>query len=251
MKNYVSYKIVLPENRDLCDQNQEYIWLEIEGERQKVRIHDYKKMFSIPKLYEQVVYRHLKCCSPNVLAGLMHKHIKHTQGILQPLRILDFGAGSGISGKKIRKRLSCEALVGLDILPEAKDSAYKEHPGIYDKYYIMDCMNLNQEEVDILKSWRFNTLFVVGALGFDDIPLNSFLNVYNLLEDNAWIAFNIKDRFLKQNIQSNSFNRLFASIFKDQMSVLEQKRYRHRYAVSGCPLYYYAIVGKKISNVTF
>ncbi|MBW2362941.1 MAG: methyltransferase, partial [Deltaproteobacteria bacterium] len=49
--------------RELC-QDEVYFYL-LEGDsKEKIRLHDYERIFDVPGLYEQVVYERLKCQSP-------------------------------------------------------------------------------------------------------------------------------------------------------------------------------------------
>ncbi len=53
-------EIVIPLIADL-DQNQKYILMCQGEEKQQIRLHDYKTIFSIPGLYEKIVYEILEC----------------------------------------------------------------------------------------------------------------------------------------------------------------------------------------------
>ena len=49
-----------------------------------------------------------------------------------------------------------------------------------------------------INKWNFNVLLTVAALGYGDIPTQGFINAFNLVEKDGWIAFNIKDRFISE-----------------------------------------------------
>jgi hypothetical protein len=38
-------------------------------------------------------------------------------------------------------------------------------------------------------------LVTVAALGFGDIPAKAFIEAFNIIKSEAWVAFNIKDTF--------------------------------------------------------
>ena len=66
--------------------------------------------------------------------------------------------------------------------------------------------------------------------------------------DDGWIAFNIKDTFLTSG-DSIGYKDIIQGISKDDFSVHQRKRYRHRFSLGGEELNYTAIVGKKIRDV--
>ncbi|HEX9746708.1 MAG TPA: hypothetical protein VGB30_14920 [bacterium] len=89
----------------------------------------------------------------------------------------------------------------------------------------------------------------VAALGYGDIPPLAFYNSYNLIQTDGWIAFNIKEDFLK-DIDETGFSRLIHRITRSGvMQIQTYKRYCHRLSVAGDPLHYIAVVGRKIRNI--
>jgi predicted TPR repeat methyltransferase len=163
------------------------------------------------------------------------------------LRVLDFGAGNGIAGECIEEEIGCNALVGVDIVPEAVSATHRDRPGLYDDYYVMDLCEIQREEERQLMQWDFNALITVSALGYGDIPSRAFVNAFDLLKNDAWIAFNIRDRYLEESDDSG-FKDMIDNMFEGSLSVLQKKSYRHRFSMSGKPLHYVVIVGKKITD---
>ena len=72
----------------------------------------------------------------------------------------------------------------------------RDRPDLYNYYYVMDLTQTDSEQVKELMQYDFNAPITVGALGFGDIPPGAFLNALSLIQDDGWVAFNIKDRFL-------------------------------------------------------
>jgi hypothetical protein len=137
-----------------------------------------------------------------------------------------------------------QKLVGLDILPEARAAALRERPDVYDDYYVMDLAEPGDQARDTLAQWNFNTLVTVAALGFGDIGTRAFANAYNLMSDGAWVAFNIKDRFLSDTDESG-FNETIEQLIENGFELLESHRYCHRFSLAGAPLHYHVMVGRK------
>jgi len=246
--DYSEYKIEFPSPEFRMDQRKEWIIVHSEGSDEKICLHDYARFYEIPGLYEEVIYKRLKCNSPQVICGLLKKELQKKGEGSQNLRALDFGAGNGIVGEYLKQKIRCDVLVGVDIITEALDAAQRDRPGIYDDYYVMDLSQPKKFEEKKLEMWNFNVLITIGALGFNDIPTRAFINAFNIVEDDAWVAFNIKDKFLSKNDDSG-FKNVLDSMVGDSFHVLQMKRYCHRLSISGEPLHYHAIVGKKVKKV--
>ncbi|MGH3822900.1 MAG: methyltransferase, partial [Pseudonocardiaceae bacterium] len=62
----VDFEILLPEVGHDPDLAQDEEWCEVvvEGERRRIRFHDYHEIYSIPGLYERLFYDTLGCESP-------------------------------------------------------------------------------------------------------------------------------------------------------------------------------------------
>jgi len=244
------YYIEYPDGQSSQALDEEWILVKIGKAAQKIRLHDYHRIYQVPGLYEEVICRRLKYSSPQVLCALLKKEIRRAGNEGQPLRVIDFGAGNGLSGQCLKQQLSCELLVGVDIIEEAYAAVQRDRPHIYDHYYILDLADEQQSRDAGLRRFYFNTLITVGALGFGDIPVQTFLRALDLLPLNAWIAFNIKDTlFLEEDV--SGYKEALDSILGNSLLVLQTKRYRHRYSISGSPLYYYAVIAKKVKEISW
>jgi hypothetical protein len=93
---------------------------------------------------------------------------------------------------------------------------------------------------------ELSCLTTAAALGFGDIPPLAFAEACNLLADDAWVAFTIKDRFLDDSEDESSFA-TFVNRMCDtgRLEVVAKKRYRHRLAADGRELHYVAVVARK------
>jgi len=239
----LSYEIVVPDMDQQLDQDEEWIIVKEKGKQEKLRLHDYDRIYKHPGLYEQIFCQKLRCDSPTVICDLLDE----TRGNVEGCRILDFGAGNGMVGKEIINK-GGNLIVGVDIIKEAKEAAQRDHAGVYKDYYILDMTELGKEEAEELRRYHFNTLISVAALGFEDIPPKAFLNAFNLVQKNGWIAFNIKDRFLSEK-DDTGYKNLMSGISDDNLDIIRQKRYCHRLSLSGKELYYIAIIGRKKTDV--
>lgn len=229
-------------------QDEAYFFLVDGGKKEKVRLHDYDRIFEIPGLYEQVLYDRLKCQSPETVVRVLRDSVSQSQQRLNELRVLDFGAGNGMVGEEL-KRQGVSRLVGVDILPEALDATLRDRPEVYDAFYVMDFTALNDSEREELNSWSFDCLVSVAALGFGDIPPTAFLEAFNTIADGGWVGFNIKETFLDTRDDSGFSQLIRNLIFSEYLDLYLLQRYRHRYSIEGEPLYYFALSGKKNADV--
>ncbi len=241
------FNIELPE-LEAIEQGKEFFILEHNGQKEKIEFHDYDRIYDIPGLYEYLFYERYQCNSPEVVCGLLKKHIHEEPKEESDIHALDIGAGNGMVGEQLVD-LGASTVVGIDIIEEAAEAAQRDRPGIYDDYHVADLTNLKPEVERSLEETDFNCMTVVAALGFDDIPPAAFAQGYNLVSTHSLVAFNIKEDFVCEKDQSG-FCRLVSLLEEDGfMNILERHRYRHRFCQDGTPLYYYAVVGEKMEDI--
>ncbi|MGE4157973.1 MAG: methyltransferase domain-containing protein [Planctomycetota bacterium] len=228
-------------------QDQAFFEIEESGNSQLVRFHDYAAIYKRPGLYEQLFYDRLKCCSPAKVAGILLKVVGDYGHSVNELRVLDVGAGNGMVGEEIMKE-GVARLVGLDIIPEAKIALERDRPGLYDDYYVTDLTRTHPEELEELRTWRFDAMLSVAALGFGDIPPLAFVTAFNLVETPGWVAFNIKESFLDADDGSGFSDLVRHLIFDKYIQIHHMERYSHRVSIDGKKLFYYAIAAMKIRD---
>jgi SAM-dependent methyltransferase len=233
-----------PAREETPDQDEAAFYLVEEEERTEIRFHEYGEIYRRQGLYEQLFYDRLKCQSPGKVSEILEATLRKNSCQHSELRVLDLGGGNGMSGEAVAK-YGVARLVGVDIVPEARDAAFRDRPGLYDHYYVCDMGHLDDEERSELEAWNFDCLLTVAALGFGDIPAVVLAEGLELVSDTAWIAFNIKDSFLDPS-DGSGFSRMIRElVFSDYMQLHHMERYRHRLAIDGKPLYYYAVVARK------
>jgi len=232
------------------DVSQDREWCEviIDGEPRRFRFHDYDRVFRIPGLYEHLFYEQLECCSPSRVADLLAEVMQDFDDDPQDLHVLDVGAGNGMVGDELDAR-GAEKLVGIDIIPEARDATHRDRPGLYEDYLVTDLTNLPERDEETLRDHKFNCLTTVAALGFGDIPPRAFLKALDLIETPGWIAFNIKEDFVHER-DSSGFCRLIRQLARDEVIQPQAyRRYPHRLSMKGEPLHYVGMVARKLKDV--
>lgn len=236
--------IALPEPGIPLEQDSEWCVARVNERWSEFRFHDYGDIYDVPGLYERLFYDVLECRSPSTVCGLLADGLAAEGEVPESLRGIDLGAGNGIMGEELR-RLGVEHLSAVDIIDSAARASARDRPQVYDAYHVADMTAPPEDVRHELKEQEINLLTCVAALGFGDIPPDAFCNSYDLVADEGWVAFNIKDEFLRTEDRSGFRVMIDDAIADDVMTVCKQKRYRHRLATNGEPIDYMAIVARK------
>jgi len=244
------YRIKFPKIKaNDFEQDEEYFFLEEpDAQERKILFHEYAEIYKIQGLYEQLFYDRLKCNSPAKVSDALRYSLSQVHEHFTELRVLDLGAGNGMMGEKLREH-GVSRLVGVDIIPEAKEAAVRDRPMVYDAYYIENFCNLTIQQRENIHEWSFNCLTTVAALGFGDIPAKAFMEAFNILQSEGWIAFNIKETFLDKSDESGFSIAIRELILSEYLDVYYLERYQHRLSMEGQPLYYFAISGRKNADI--
>ena len=236
-----------PESSNL-NQDEVYFYLQDNDDNVKIRFHDYDKIYNVQGLYEQIFYDRLKCTSPEKVASILEASLKQSDDNLSELRVLDFGAGNGMMGESLKEH-GVSRLIGVDIIQQAYEATVRDRPGLYDAYYVEDFTKLSEEKREDIASWQCDCMVTVAALGFGDIPTQAFIEAFNIIEAEGWVAFNIKETFFDIRDKSGFSKLIRELIFSKYLDVYHIERYRHRLSIEGEPLYYFAIAGRKNADV--
>ena len=228
---------------DGVNQDKEWCDVVVNGTKRRIRFHDYSDVFRIPGLYEELFYDRLKCCSPSYVANLLESLVHEYGEQTNQLRVLDVGAGNGMVGDELHA-LGVSSIVGVDILPAAMQAATRDRPGVYDDYRITDLTDLPEKDERDLRQVKANCLTTVA-----DVPPLAFAKSLDLISPRGWLAFNLKEEFLRE--QDNSgFSRLIRRLNRDGfIQTLCYRRYQHRLSITGEPLFYLAVIAKKLKDL--
>ena len=76
--NAARYELTFPERDSAADQDSEFCEVRINGDRRRIRFHDYPEIYSIPGLYEQLFYDETGFAVAEALVE--HRTRKHAGG---------------------------------------------------------------------------------------------------------------------------------------------------------------------------
>jgi SAM-dependent methyltransferase len=156
--------------------------------KQLIRLHDYERIYALPGLYEEIVQRRLGCRTPARMARLLAGAAARFGWEPGDVRILDAGAGNGVSGEAFAE-LGMRPVVGLDILPAARDAALRDRPGVYGVYLAAELGALAPDEERLIRDAAPNTLACVGSIGGAHLPAGAVAAALELLAPDALVAY--------------------------------------------------------------
>jgi len=85
-------------------QDEVFFHLIRDGKKERIRFHEYDKIYNVPGLYEQLFYDRLKCTSPAKVADILRKTVEANGQDATALRVLDLGAGNGMMGEALKRQ---------------------------------------------------------------------------------------------------------------------------------------------------
>lgn len=206
-----------------------------DGRTEELRLHDYARLYSIPGLYEQIVHERLRCRSPQQIAAMLAAAADSLGWHRADVRVIDLAAGNGVSGEALRAQ-GLDVVLGTDIVPQARQAALRDRPGVYERYLTLDLLALTAEQQRQLAALNANALACVAPVGdgSQQLPTLALTAAAKLLSDDALIAYmhdptlGVPDAVTPQLWRAQ----LGAGI---HAQVLERHRYLHRQTASGRP----------------
>jgi hypothetical protein len=207
-----------------------------DGRTERMRLHEYERVYAIPGLYEEVVQRRLACLSPTVLADAL---VGAGAAAPSTPRVFDLGAGNGVMGAELRSR-GVELLVGSDNIAAARDAAQRDRPGLYAEYLVGEIDAL--DPVALVQRHGLDALVCAGALGLGHITADAFGTLWAAFPPGAVFAASVHEDLARQG----------GSDFGDWLAdppagteVVGRERFCHRLTMAGDGLYYRAVVARK------
>lgn len=253
--NQIKHQVRFPEgSSDL--RNQEYFFATHGGKEYKYHLQQYEDVFNVPGLYEAVTTK-LKYQSPATVAMQLIAQVIKAKLDIDSLVVLEIAAGTGFAGKELAS-LGVKSIVGVDIIPEAAEAAQRDYPGVYEKYYVEDLVNITPATHKVLVERDFNCLMCCSSLSCH-FPVQGFINSFNLIKTDGWIVFNVSTYILEDTEDEDSFEYKKAVEFRQlylymiKVGILEvtnKHYYLHRLLTNGTPLNYVAVTARKRSNIS-
>ena len=137
--------------------------------------------------------RRLGCRTPDRMAALLAGAAARLGREPASVRILDLGAGNGVSGEALAAR-GMRPVVGLDILPAARDAALRDRPGRLRRVSRRRPVALTPAEEQLIRDAAPNTLACVGSVGGGHLPAEAVAAALELLPPDALRRVRVRRR---------------------------------------------------------
>ena len=218
-------------------QNQEELVLHrSDGPSERIVLHDYARVYAVPGLYEEVVQRRLECASPATVAAALAEAAGERTG---ELRAFDLGAGNGVVGEELTAR-GVTVVVGADGIPEARDAAHRDRPGLYPHYLVGQRLDSGRV-LRLVADERLNALVAAGCVGEGHVPVNALGELWDAFGSGSHLALTVADVDARRDL-ADVEDMLAARTDTD---VLIRRRFRHRVSMAGTELFYVVIVARR------
>jgi len=213
-----------------------------DGTVEEILLHDYERIYALPGVYEQIVQDDLGCRSPAHVASMLAGALDALGRTASATRVIDVAAGNGVSGEALRAA-GMDVVLGTDIVPEAREAALRDRPGVYAEYLTLDLTALSDAQAEHLRSLRANALTCVAPVGTvpDTVPPQVIAAVCRLLTGEPLVATLYDPRFGEPDPLDERF---FATEVGAEATLLDHERYLHRFLVTGAPFELEASVWK-------
>jgi len=226
----------------------EYIALRIGGSDEEiVHLHDYERIYRVPRLYEYIVQDLLGCRSPQVAVDGLARALTRLRIEPSELVLLDVGAGTGIVGE-LATELGVRTLIGLDSLGAARAACLRDRARVYDDYLVGDLAAPSPGLLVQLRRHLPTALVSAGALGGTHAPPAALLTALALLPAGAPAVFTIDERWMQTDGPGGFRTPVIELVTSRKLQLLERSRFQHRLSTAGHPIHYELIVAAKGSE---
>jgi hypothetical protein len=225
------------------DQSEESLTVRFDdGREERMRLHEYERVYAIPGLYEEVVQRRLECLSPTTLADGIVGAAQRDGIAPADLRVFDLAAGNGVTGEKLAAH-GVRELVGSDTVAEAREAALRDRPGLYSEYVVGDIDHTPQLR-ELVHSRSLNALVCAGALGLGHITAESFARLWAEFPAGSWFSASLHESLAEAG--GSDFGDYLAELDAGgEAEIVTRERFRHRLLMDGEGVYYVAVVVRK------
>jgi predicted TPR repeat methyltransferase len=239
----IDYTVTLEDDPDRDQTEEAFTVTFASGRRERMRLHEYDRVFAVPGLYEEVVQRRLQCASPAKLAEVLLRVAGLQRRDPHLLRVLDLGAGNGLAGAELRAR-GVDVMVATDSARKARAAAERDRPGLYASYVVGDANGL-PELGTLVRELGLNCIVCAGALGFEHIEAQSFTELWELLPPGAIFALTVHEDLALPGCSDIGDELAILGADGGDTEIVVWERFRHRLSMAGEPIHYIAVAARR------
>jgi hypothetical protein len=235
----VSYRVELERGEGRAQTEEAFTVFYDDGREEHMRLHEYARVYAVPGLYDEVVYDQLRCTSTRTLATMLID----AAGAPAKLRVFDLGAGNGVAGEELARAGATVAL-GSDNIPEARDAALRDRPGVYEEYLVGELGDL-PEPAALVGDRDLNAMVCAGALGMGHIPATAFGAIWDAFPSGALFSASVHEDLADPG--TSDFGDWLAEVTAEggTTELVARERIFHRETMAGDPIHYVAVVARK------
>lgn len=222
---------------------EEFVLHHPDGTDERITLHDYARVYAVPGLYEEVVQRRLECASPETLAAALVEAASTEGRDPAELRTFDLGAGNGVVGDELRAR-GVTVVAGADGIPEARDAAHRDRPGLYQHYLVGERLDVDQVTTMVGEE-RLTALVAAGAVGEGHVPVDSLAQLWDAFPPGSFLALTLAGGENDHDITDVEAMLESTSESAHRTRTLVRRSFRHRRSMAGHDLTYLVLVAVK------
>lgn len=219
------------------EQHEETLIVTIDGREERMRLHEYGRVYAIPGLYEEVL-RRVQYASPEKVAELL----LGAPGVVPAeVHALDLAAGNGVSADPLLAR-GAGLLVGMDLIPEARDAALRDRPGAYAEFVAGDVGEPGLV-AGLVERYGLNAVACSG--GISHIPVEAFAEGWSAFPAGSWLVATAAEDM--GDPEEDVYGRWVAGeVAEGRLADVYTERFVHRLSMAGEPIEYTALRARKV-----
>jgi hypothetical protein len=222
---------------------EEFVLHHPDGTDERIVLHDYARVYSVPGLYEEVVQHRLLCASPATVAGALVEAAEAEGRTADGLRAFDLGAGNGVVGEELRAR-GVTVVAGADGVAEARDAAHRDRPGLYAHYLVGERLDVAEVSA-LVRDEGLTALVAAGAVGEGHVPVDALAQLWDAFPPGSFLALTLAGGEGGQD--ATDVEKMIADTAGSEHAsrTVVRRRFRHRVSMAGDELYYLVLVAVK------
>ena len=222
---------------------EEFVLHHADGTDERIVLHDYARVYSVPGLYEEVVQHRLQCASPATLATALAEAVAAEGRAVDELRVFDLGAGNGVVGEELAAR-GIPVVAGADGVPEARSAAHRDRPGLYAHYLVGERLDVDAVGA-LVRDEGLTALAAAGAVGEGHVPKDVLGQLWDTFPPGSFLALTLADGEADHDVADVDAVLAATATTAHPSRVVVRRRFRHRVSMAGTDLHYVVLVAVK------
>jgi hypothetical protein len=134
-------------------------------------------------------------------------------------------------------------VVGADGIPEARDAAHRDRPGMYEHYLVGERLD-GAEVARLVREERLDALVAAGAVGEGHVPVDALGELWSTFPAGSVLALTLKDGGEESGDHDvPDVEGMLAGL--DDTEVVVRRRFVHRLSMAGNELEYVVLAAVK------